>query len=156
MVRKQDWSPRQPAWIREQDENERAYHEWMSRHGITMTSERADSNPNLFDPESDWANHASHWKVVFRRGRKTFTLHYSMGSAHTGSPAAPSVLDSVRSDTGSFEEGGTFEDWARNFGFDADSRRAEAAWRHVKDEVARLKRFLGDGPFSEFMNLPGL
>ena len=158
MVRKQDWSPREPAWKREIEDAERAYLKWMQHHGITMSSGQVDSNPNLADPDSDWARDASHWRIVFRRDRtpKSFSVYYSMGSAHTGPPDAPGVLDSMRSDAGSFDDAGTFEDWARSMGLDADSRKAEAIWKHVKAQTERLKRFLGDEIYREFENLPGL
>ena len=57
------------------------------------------------------------------------------------SPTLEDVLYSLLTDA---EAGGrTFEDWAGDFGYDTDSRKAEAMFRECQDVYARLVKLLG-------------
>ena len=37
-----------------------------------------------------------------------------------------------------------FEDWADNYGYDTDSRKAEKIWREVQSTSKRTRQLLGD------------
>lgn len=57
---------------------------------------------------------------------------------------APDVLDVLYSlvlDSSAADE--TFEDWCANYGYDTDSRKAEATYRACVDYGIRLRRILG-------------
>lgn len=51
-------------------------------------------------------------------------------------PSLPDVMQSLLSDGEAFFDAQTFEDWAANCGYDADSRKAEAIYRAC-DEIGR-------------------
>lgn len=114
---------------------------FCNRHGITATAEWADSNPNM----SDMPAGSSHWRVTLRRRnpRRSLTVPFSMGPAHSHEPTAPEVLDCLVSDASSFDSASSFEDWCSDFGYDTDSRKAEQTFKAVERSAARLRRFLG-------------
>lgn len=64
-------------------------------------------------------------------------------------PPASDVLQSLHCDVSSADE--TFESWAAEFGYDEDSRKAEAIWRQCQDEARALRRFLGLALFATFL-----
>lgn len=51
-------------------------------------------------------------------------------------PSLADVLHSLLSDSAAFFDGQTFEDWAAAFGYDTDSRKAEATFREC-DAIGR-------------------
>jgi len=121
--------------------------EFISSRKITMTAERVDANPNMDSQDMD------HWKVTLRRyvayldrgngGRsRTLTTYFSMGYGHKGkAPTADKVLDCLASDAhGANSE--TFEDWCSNYGYDADSRKAEKTYKACERTRDQLRRFL--------------
>ena len=55
-------------------------------------------------------------------------------------PDAASVMSCLQSDAHSGDE--TFDDFCRDFGYDNDSRIAEATWRICVDTRARLRKVL--------------
>jgi hypothetical protein len=116
--------------------------EFIAAHGITMTAERTDTNPHM-DPESH--DRMDHWRCTFRRAGRSFTTYFSMGFGHNGKePTATEVLDCLADDGGSVASAANFEDWARDMGWDPDSRRAEKTFRTIERQTERLKRFLDD------------
>lgn len=101
---------------------------------ITCTSEPTAPRPG-------WDAGASHWRVTLRMGHRRMTVAYSMGSAHRGEPDCADVLACVASDSRSADE--SFEDWAREYGYDTDSRSAEKTWRECQRSRVKLTRFAG-------------
>lgn len=58
-------------------------------------------------------------------------------------PDALDVLASLAMDSDVLDMGG-FEDWASNFGYDTDSRKAESIYRACLDIALKLRAALGD------------
>jgi hypothetical protein len=90
----------------------------------------------------DWARDAHPYKCVLRFDRRTLTVPFYMGSAHTEEPSAADVLMCLASDARCGED--SFEDFCSDLGYDQDSRKAEKTWRACKAIAPRLRRFLGD------------
>lgn len=83
------------------------------------------------------------WKVTLTMGYRTLTTPYKMGTGHGGdAPDRETVLDSLCSDAAGADQ--TFEDWASDYGYDTDSRKAEAVYRAVVAQTKKLRAFLGD------------
>lgn len=88
--------------------------------GITMSSESTDHNPHMDDSDN-----MDNWKCVLRTPGKKMTLYFSKGIGHEGRrPTAAEVLDCLRSDASSVDNAHSFEDWASDFGYSEDSRKA--------------------------------
>ena len=119
--------------------------DFITANRITMTATKIDQNPNA----PDWTE-ADHWRVNMRRvpGGKVDTrmsTYFSQGYAHHGAePDAASVLDCLASDAASVDQARDYEDWARDFGYDPDSRKAEKIYKACQRRAERLKAFLGD------------
>jgi len=121
--------------------------ELIRKHRLRMESELTDRNPHMEDDE--WARRATHWKCVIKRGRTKMTVFFSQGAAIAHEPSLEEVLDSLGSDAASYLNARGFEDWATEYGYDPDSRRAEAIWKAVGKQIADLRRLLGESALEE-------
>ena len=121
--------------------------QFIATNKITLTADWADSNPHMIDSQN-----MDHWKVTLRRGRKRLTVYFSMGYAHNGKPPqADDVLDCLASDSAGHDNARDFENWAAEYGYDTDSRKAEKIYRVVERQAAKLNVFLGDDLYNELL-----
>lgn len=125
--------------------------EFIEKYGIHYKQcNKMFRNPNM----PDWKN-ADHWEVVLHtpgKGINEFATYYSMGYGHEGKkPTMQQVLDSVASDAAGYEDSGSFEEWAMNYGYDPDSRKAEKIYRLVEQESRELKTFLGNEAYESLL-----
>jgi hypothetical protein len=67
-------------------------------------------------------------------------------------PTVDEVLMSLAQDAQSLENSPVFEDWCGEYGFDTDSRKAEAVFRKVQDTSARLRKVLGEAAYRRLIN----
>jgi len=58
-------------------------------------------------------------------------------------PELADVLDCLASDASGFDNSRSFEEWAGEYGYDTDSRKAEKTYLTVKNQALELKSFLG-------------
>ena len=115
--------------------------EFIAANHIRMAATRISHNPNLTDDE--WAKKATHWHCIFDRHSWRLPAYFSMGAANKGEPTTRAVLGCLAADAAGYENAHSFEDWAREYGYDTDSRRAEAIYTAVGNQVAALVAFLG-------------
>lgn len=73
--------------------------------------------------------------IALREAREAYTVAVE--------PDLPGVLDCLASDSQGYEWAGSFEDWAAEYGYDTDSRKAEATYRHVGEQARALRHLLG-------------
>lgn len=106
---------------------------------IRMTADLTERNPNRDD---EWGRSATHWKCLLRCGRRSMTVYFSQGPAVSREPSAEDVLDCLASDAAGFENARTFEEWASEYGYDADSRKAERTYKAVERQTEALARLL--------------
>lgn len=141
-------SPRRPAPGEHPDTppDEQTY---IDLWGISSTATLADSNPNMVPDDGD---SMTHWRVTLHRGRARMTVYYSMGSAHAErEPTTQDVIDCIVSDAGSVDSARSFEEWARDLGYDSDSRSAHRTYAICKRQAERLQKFLGADHYAELM-----
>jgi hypothetical protein len=120
---------------------------FIAAHRLTMTAERTDSNPHMDDSAQ-----MDHWRCIIRRPRHSFTVYFSQGYGHNGkAPKLAAVLECLASDASSLDNARDFEDWAGDYGYSTDSRKAEKIFSTVTKQAARLKRFLGDDAYTELL-----
>lgn len=130
--------------------------QFVARHGIVSRSEWADSNKNA----PDWKD-ANHYKVTLTRihhedgesrGKtRQLTTYFSQGYAIQGAPAPADVLDCLASDAAGYENARSFEEWASEYGYDTDSRKAEKTYKLIGRQVEQLKQFLGEDLYTELL-----
>lgn len=94
------------------------------------------------------------WLIVFQRngagGPVLITPFYSRDL-----PDPVGIFDCLLSDTQSVDDM-TFEDWADDFDFDEDSRKALKVYERSLAQAKAVKEFLGDDLFAEAMSLERL
>lgn len=117
--------------------------EFIQQRGIGFTCETVYTRPDgLMD------DLAFHYKCRITQGKRGFTLYFSQGSGHSAAPTASDVLSCIADDAASFENARDFEDWATEYGFDTDSRKAEKIFRITKRQSETLRRVLGDDTYN--------
>jgi hypothetical protein len=85
------------------------------------------------------------WTVTIYNDKKRYTFAFYMGYGHNGKePDIENVMDCILSDASSYENARDFEDFANEFGYDTDSRKAEKIYKACGKEAERLKKLLGE------------
>lgn len=123
--------------------------EFVRSAHISMRAERTLDNPNM-DCDGD-KYPMDHWRCVLRAGTSRLTITFSMGMAHNGKPPKVyDVLDCLALDSASVEDS-NFENFARDLGFDEDSRKAEKTYKTCKRQSVKLRKFLGDSAYETLL-----
>ena len=120
---------------------------FIEENKIKMTCEYADHNPNMDD--KNWQ--ANHYKITLKTNGKQFTLYFSQGIGITGEPKIESVLDCLASDAAGYENASDFEDWANEYGYDTDSRKAEKTYNLIGKQADKLKNLLGEDNYNTLL-----
>jgi len=116
------------------------------KHRIKASSQYAEAPEPIQD---QWMPGTSHYKVTLRGWGRQLTVDFHMGPAHCSEPTAADVLACVYSDAMSAENARNFEEFAAEFGYDSDSRKAEGIYKACQAMTPKVKRFLGEH-FEEF------
>lgn len=125
--------------------------EFAQKHGITSLSTKLDSRT---DGYRGWEG-ASHWRCSLssrmHEGQAFYSPEYSMGSAHTGEPKLEDLLYSLHMDcTGVLDS--SFEEWADEFGYDSDSRKAERIYKLCRKTLYAMRSGLEPiGAWEDFL-----
>jgi hypothetical protein len=121
--------------------------DFIGNTAITSQVKRVDSNPNAdgFGPDS------RHWLVTLRAGRFSMRVPFSQGSAHTKAPTAADVLDCLAMDAAGFENSRSFDDWAREYGYDTDSRKAHKIYTVISRQASKLRAMLGQDNYKTLL-----
>lgn len=147
---------------------------FITNHKITMeivggTSSNTLRTKKTVKDAEGWEHYA--WEVHLFRGdtppvEGLGPVSYRTGTGHSTrkwqeytsswivTPTAPeieSVLDSLKLDASSYDDARDFEDFAANFGYDTDSRKAEALYRECGDQAKKLRNFLGRAAYDQLL-----
>ncbi len=77
---------------------------------------------------------------------------FGFGRIAIPSPSAADVLYCLLTDADVIDYA-SFEDWASEFGYDTDSRKAEQNYRACMDTALRMRQVLGDARMAELREL---
>ena len=123
--------------------------EFISQHGIELKKiGRVDENPYM---DSDQPMY--HYLMTLFMGGREFCAYLSTGTGWTREPGISDLLECLILDASGFDRSQSFEDWADEYGYDPDSRKAERIYKAVEVESLRLKEFFGDDLFEEALSL---
>lgn len=123
------------------------YSEFASNYSVSCKIQPISSRPdNLMSDQPMF-----HYKVRIGCGRRSFGLYFSTGTSWTKQPVIDDVLNSLASDAAGYENAQSFEDWAAEYGYDTDSRKAEKIYRTVKRQAEQLKRTIGDEAYNDLL-----
>lgn len=123
--------------------------EFTKKHGITSETEYGTKTP--WEDQSEWQRTSNPWTITLKKGRKRVTFGFWTGTGIKGEPTGEDVLSSVADDSGGFDNARSFEDWAEEYGYDTDSRKAERIYKEVGKNAKKLKGFLGPEAYEELL-----
>ena len=66
-------------------------------------------------------------------------------------PDISTVLDCLVSDSSGYDNSRCFEDWAGDYGYDTDSRKAETLYQQIREQRNRLENFLGREAYQDLL-----
>ena len=109
------------------------------------------SGPILARDDDGW-EHNEYGVVLVYQGRR-HSFPWKQGLGITDDPSAASVLESLFLDASGYGNAADFEDWAAQYGYDEDSRRAEALYHEVGRQTQKLAHLFGvnDYDLAEWM-----
>lgn len=90
------------------------------------------------------------WTATLRLGRRKLSTAFRTGTA-VDAPTVADVVSSLLLDARCGEQ--TFEDYCADFGYDSDSRKAEAIWKRCKAMAPRVVHFFGEDNFEALSRL---
>lgn len=117
--------------------------------GVICSAVRVTDRPDGLMSDIPGANH---YRVLVKRHNIEFMLYFSKGSALTGEPKLSEVMYSLLSDAYDVEGNG-FEEWADNYGFDTDSRRAERMFKACQKTLLNLKTLFSPAELNDLHEL---
>jgi len=122
--------------------------QFIAENKLTMEAKPVSHNPNM-DSETPM----DHWQCeIAKDGGEPWLTFFSMGIGHKSkSPELADVLDCLASDAAGFDNAQDFEDWASEYGYSEDSRKAEAIYNTIDRQADELKQFLGDDAYSDML-----
>jgi hypothetical protein len=125
--------------------------QFIKANRLTMEAIKVSSNPNM---DASMMDRSSHYLCkIFKAGRVTpMNVTFSQGAAHKNKPTLSTVLDCLASDASGVMHGQTFEDWASDYGYDTDSRKAERTYRAVCNQTQELLLLVGPDGLDELVN----
>lgn len=92
-------------------------------------------------PDDEWRQQAHGYRCTLQYKGRQFSFDFWMGPAHTKEPDVEGCLDCLLSDA---QGGGqSFADFCGDFGYDVDSRKAEATWKACQKSAKGLRKLLG-------------
>lgn len=97
------------------------------------------TGPDYQRDEDGWENHA--YTVRLRCDGRYMDTEWHQGLGITDDPTAESVLENLLGSLNATDY--SFEEWAADYGYDEDSRKAERIYNAVVEESKRLRRLLG-------------
>lgn len=101
---------------------------------------RAECHYGGVEVPDGWMPGTHPYKVTLRLGRRALTVPFFQGPAHTKEPTAADVLHCLCSDASVPAD---FADFCAEFGYDADSRKAEQTHKACMALKPRVLKFLG-------------
>lgn len=119
---------------------------FIKKYNVRVASCTAvNENPN----NRGWRD-ANHYKVTLRCRNRQMTLFFSQGYGIDHEPDPYSIFCCLVSDTWSVRNTPSFEEWARDLGYDPDSRTAEKTFKACEKQAEKVEKFFGD-LFDEFL-----
>lgn len=123
--------------------------EFISKHSLTMDYHKILCRSG----QTDFGKGASHYAVTLhcKYPNDDMQIEYSMGSAHTRGPQIADVVDCLAMDSAGVDGNRSFEEWAGEYGYDEDSRKAEQTYNLCVKQRDQLVNLLGHDAYQELL-----
>lgn len=119
--------------------------QFIKKYGVSIAVSRTSKNPHMPDFTG------THWTCLLRCENRTMQIYFSQGSAHKNAPTTADVLDCLASDASGYENARSFKEWANEYGYSDDSRKAERTYKVVKTNSIKLKSLLGGSAYETLL-----
>ena len=117
---------------------EKTIKEFAEENNITLEYRQIKKRP---DNNNEWANGSKHFKCTLCYECRNIEIYYSQGGGIKDDPRIEDLLNCIISDnTDNFS---SFEEFASEFGYDEDSRKAEKIYNACVEETKNAKWLLG-------------
>lgn len=113
--------------------------DFAKKHGIEFTCRRISKRRDGLGEGM-----SRHFECTITRQGLSFTLYFSQGDAWITDPTLHDVMEPLSSDFTSVDNARGFEDWASEYGYDSDSRKASKIYEAIRLQADELKNVLGD------------
>jgi hypothetical protein len=115
---------------------------YVANHGITV---EILSGPNTEISEDGWEHYAYELKLLNANLGTEMTLPWKVGLGITEDPddQPEIILDCLISDVWGYALADSFEDWAGEYGYSTDSRKAWKLWESVRKQTSEFLRLIG-------------
>lgn len=97
--------------------------------------------------QDEWQQNPNGYRCTLRYKGRRYTFDFWQGVGITDDPTAAGVLECLLSDSTVSDD---FEEFCSEFGYDTDSRKAEATHKACVRVGENIKRLLGDD-YDEFL-----
>lgn len=95
-----------------------------------------------YDKRDDWQKQATDWRCTLHYKARRYSFDFFQGPAISHEPEVEDCLDCLLSDASAGEQ--SFEEFCSEFGYDADSRKAERIHKACEKTARQMRRLLGD------------
>ncbi len=120
--------------------------QFIQDNGLRMTIRKVKANPNISNMPRNFS-----CTIIGRNDNGYMKVPFSQGAAHTTDPTLEDVLDCLASDSSGVENAKGFEDWASEYGYDTDSRKAENIYKTCVEQAKQLKNLLGHDAYETLL-----
>jgi hypothetical protein len=125
--------------------------EFIAKYNLKVSVIQDNKVP--YEKLDDWQKKACPWTIIIYNGRKRMTINFWTGIAITEEPTLETVLECLVGDAAGVNDSTTFEEWANEYGYDTDSRKAESTYKAVMQEATKLKKLLGPEAYKEMFEI---
>jgi hypothetical protein len=124
--------------------------QFIASQDLQFTCEPAKNNPNM---QGDMPQGTNHWLCTILNTEEDYRMvvPFSQGPAISKPPSLADVLDCLASDAAGYENAQSFEDWAGEYGYDTDSRKAYRIYETVKEQALELQAVLGGEAYEQLL-----
>jgi hypothetical protein len=91
-----------------------------------------------------WKHYAYEVTLHNQRLDTSMTTPYMTGTGWKERPTVADVLPDLLSEARTYDDAGSFEQWATELSYDTDSRSAEESYRQAGGQADVLRLFLGE------------
>lgn len=107
------------------------------------------TGPSLpWEKRDDWQRNANGYRLQLQYQGRVYSFNFWQGVGCKEAPTATGCLECLLGDSSAVDE--DFNDWADNYGYEQDSRKAYAIFLACRRVGRNMRRLLGDD-FEIFM-----
>lgn len=115
--------------------------DYIANHDITLDILRG---PDPAIAEDGWEYYAYQLRLDHGLLGNSMNIPWLQGLLVTDDPEVGNVMDVLIGESWSYYQADDFEDWAGEYGYDSDSRKAYALWLTIEKQSKLFLAFLGD------------